>query len=433
MKRSDTEIKKNPILDYSDQDFLSFLYAERDRENSLSQYHGWSNWALIGAMITVLSIAYASFKGVGQFNWMRSLYYATGAISFFLAYHACFKFIDRDRGNDITRVHLLKEMAPWADSGLAIFTAIIAIVLVLIYDSPSDIFWSWITVLAVQIVVVTIALINRNKLVPFYFIRPYFPNLRWCITYDGFAGSLFALVWISSFNKASWCIINPEFEVGICMGAAVVLFYYLIRVNVENKAVGQFDAIIDRYLYAGISKEETFNKILCNRMGYGVLDVCQKELTKVQEMANDCKKKHQELETLKTKIQNGEYDIYQIAKDNRCLRNMLVYLDDSLKQSDKLASRLHEMVKIAPILDYVTVINTVFDINKELYSQVKAVQKDVGEVSSLLQVEFDKCYCQKANALCPKLDCEQRSEPKDKKYIRQLRRNHVYTKAKYLG
>ena len=433
MNQSNTEKKKNPILDFSDQEFQSFLYSERDRENSLSQYHGWNNWALIGAIITVLSVAYASLKGGGQFNWMQSVYYATGTVAFFLAYNSCFKFIERDRGHDFTRVRLLKEMTPWVDSVLAIITAITAIVLILIYDSLSEVYWSWIVVLIVQVLVVTIAFINRNHLVPFYFTRPYFPSLRWNIIYDGIAGGLFAWVWGSSFKKASWYVLNPEFEVGVCLGAAVILFYFLIRIKVENKAVEQFDAIVDRYLYVGKSKEETFTAILCNRMGYGVLEVVQKDLKMVQEMTGDCEKKRLELEMLKSKIQNGEYDIYQITKDNRRLKDMLNYLDDSLKQSDKLASRLHEMVRIAPILDYVTVINTVFDTNKELYSQVKAVQKDVGEVSSLLQNEFDKCFCQKANALCPNLNCEHRREQMDKKYIRQLRRNRIYTKAKNMG
>lgn len=420
--------EKKHIENLNEAEFISFLYSERDRENSLCQYHGWNDWALIGAIITVLGVAYASLKGGGPFNWMRSAYYATGTVSFFLAYHSCFTFINRDRGHDFTRVRLLKEMAPWADSVLAIVTAITALILILIYDNISDVFWSWIIVLVVQILVVTIALINRNHPVPFYFTRPYFPSLMWNITYDGIAGGLFAWLWSASFKKASWIIFNSEFEVGACIGAAVVLFYFLVRVKFENKAVEQFDAIVDMYLYVGKSKEETFNAILCNRMGYGALEVVQKDLKQVQEAAADCEKKRQEIEALKTKIQNGDYDINQISTDNRRLKDILRFMNDSLKQSDKLANRLNEMVRVAPVLDHVKIINIVFDTNHELYLQVKAVQTEVGVVLSLLQNEFDKCFCQKANALCPNLDCEHRSEPMDKKYIRQLRRNNVYMK-----
>lgn len=45
--------KKSGITDLSDSEFLSFLYSERDRENSLSQYQGWNYWALVGAIGTI--------------------------------------------------------------------------------------------------------------------------------------------------------------------------------------------------------------------------------------------------------------------------------------------------------------------------------------------------------------------------------------------
>lgn len=190
--------KKTTIPDFSDIDFISFLYSERDRENSLTQYHGWNYWALIGAIITILSIAYAALKGIERIDWMRVTYYATGSIAFFLAYHSWFKFIKRERGHDYTRVRLLREMAPWVDSGLAILTSIVAIVLILFFDCPSYVFWTWIVVLAIQIVVLVIALINRDRLVPYYFYRPYFTRLWLNIAYDGCAGGLFALAWSRS-------------------------------------------------------------------------------------------------------------------------------------------------------------------------------------------------------------------------------------------
>ncbi len=421
---------KHPLTDLSESEFLSFLYSERERENSLSQYQGWNNWALIGALITVLSVAYASLKSVGRIDWMRCSYYATGSVSFFLAYHSWLKFFKRERGYDFTRVRLLKEMVPWTDSGLSVLTAVFAIALILIYDNPSYLLWIWAVILLIQISIASIAMINRNRLVPSYFYRPFFSKLGWNVAYDGLAGGLFALAWSSSFKLASWNILNSEFEVGICLGTAVVLIYFFIRIKVENKVAEQFDAIIDRYLYTGISKEETLSAILCNRMGYGVMEVCEKELSKVQEMVDACKNKCKELEVLRANIKSDNYDIDQIAIDNRRLLVLLRFLNDALKQSDKLAARLNEMVRIAPILDHVAAIKTVFDTNHELYLQVKEVQKTVDDVSTLLQKEFDEHYCQKAKALCPNMDCEHRDEPFDKKYVRQLRHSHIYIKGK---
>jgi len=46
------------VTELSDAEFLSYLYAERDREESLNSYQGWNSWAVVGASITVVCAAY---------------------------------------------------------------------------------------------------------------------------------------------------------------------------------------------------------------------------------------------------------------------------------------------------------------------------------------------------------------------------------------
>jgi hypothetical protein len=46
------------VTELSDAEFLSYLYAERDREESLNSYQGWNLWVVIGAMITVACAVY---------------------------------------------------------------------------------------------------------------------------------------------------------------------------------------------------------------------------------------------------------------------------------------------------------------------------------------------------------------------------------------
>ncbi len=159
-------------------------------------------------------------------------------------------------------------------------------------------------------------------------------------------------------------------------------------------------------------------------MGYGVLDVCKKELHRVQEIAEACEQKLHGLEELKTKLQKGEYDIYDLPSYNRQMRHVLVFLDDSLKISDSLANRLNEILETAPVLNQVSSINLVIDTNHELCRLVGIVQKDVGDVTALIESDFHKYYCQKSNTLCPNLDCKYRNDPMEKKYARELRWRH---------
>ena len=50
------------VDEWDDTDFLSYLYSEREREHSQSQYQGWNNWALAGALIMAICAAYNTWK-----------------------------------------------------------------------------------------------------------------------------------------------------------------------------------------------------------------------------------------------------------------------------------------------------------------------------------------------------------------------------------
>ena len=47
------------ISNLTDAEFLLFLYSEKDREQSLSQFQGWNSWTLADAYATVLWTVYA--------------------------------------------------------------------------------------------------------------------------------------------------------------------------------------------------------------------------------------------------------------------------------------------------------------------------------------------------------------------------------------
>ncbi len=113
--------KNNKITNLDDADFISFLYSERDRENNLSQYQGWNNWALIGAFMTIVCAGYAILKDANTFNWNDVFYYSTGILSFFLIYHSWSRAFKRERGVDFYKVRTLSEIAPKESGGTGTF------------------------------------------------------------------------------------------------------------------------------------------------------------------------------------------------------------------------------------------------------------------------------------------------------------------------
>ena len=172
----------------------------------------------------------------------------------------------------------------------------------------------------------------------------------------------------------------------------------------------------------GATREETYRAILRNRMGYGVLEACEKDLLKVKAASMTCEQKEKKLEAIAEVIKSGNYIEHNLVEYLKYSRDTMAFLVKSLKQSDVLITRLDEIVRIAPDLHQVTEFKVIFDTNKELYKKMEEVRGRVGEISSLVQKEMDKYYCQKSNALCFKVDCNHRDDIYDKKYSRKMRR-----------
>ena len=96
------EVKKKSILvDLSDAEFLAFLYSEREREKSMSQYQGWNLWALFGAIITVVIAGYQLLKdNLSAISWSQVMYLISGILAFVLCYRPVALFFGRERGVD---------------------------------------------------------------------------------------------------------------------------------------------------------------------------------------------------------------------------------------------------------------------------------------------------------------------------------------------
>ena len=69
------------LTNLSDSDFLNFLYSERDREKSLSEKNGWTNWAIAGAMITVIYSLYVTLRNINLVDWEQVLLYSSGSLA----------------------------------------------------------------------------------------------------------------------------------------------------------------------------------------------------------------------------------------------------------------------------------------------------------------------------------------------------------------
>lgn len=375
---------KKHIANLPESEFISFLYSERDRENNLSEFHGWNNWALAGAIITAICSGYAVLKIHPSLDVAKVLYNAGCLIAFFLAYHSWAIIFRRERAVDFSKVRMMKEVIPVEKLVFVYVCAIASSITIALVDSCNVVFWLWVSVIVAYSTTLIIALSTKEKVVPSFFKEMSLPWDGVNAGYEGIIGVVFSLIGTQSFRLAGRHILSPEFEFGACLAVVLILLFILFKLNFSNKVVRRFDAIIDRYLYAGATREDTFHEISKNRMGYGVLDACYKELRDVEKRTQQCMEEEKELAKMREIVEDGNCDLKIIKEYDARVDAILADQQIALNLSKKLVDRMKEIVKVSSSFGDITEIKTVFDTSQQCLDKIKSVSDNVGEVSRML-------------------------------------------------
>ena len=373
------------IIDLPVADFLSFLYSERDRENGLSQHAGWNNWALVGAFVAIVSAGYAIVKASNSFNWKDVIYYSSGLFALFLIYHSWWRFITkRERGVDFSRVRTLKEVAPCVQIVFMIIIAVSSAVLIFVLDGFNSVFWCWVGFLAIVIVLIGVIISLRNRLVPSFFEELFLPWPWVNVVFVSFLSIVLSIAKSQAFKVVDVDYLSDALYVSLCIVASLVVVYIFFTINFRDKSVRRFDEIIDNYLYMGATKEATFHEVVKNRMGYGVIDSCEKELRQVQDKLSLCEKEEGEINTIRQAILDGGYNLSELHSYQKRLNVILATEQDAINSTKRLSERMYEIVKVSSVIKNKTDLEKLFNVNEELYDKVNKMTSSISDILSLI-------------------------------------------------
>lgn len=396
------------IPELNDADFISFLYAERDRENNLNQFHGWNNWALIGSLITVLCVIYSLLKDNDTLCIRTMLHSTSGVISIYLYLKAGLMFFKRERGYNYSRVRIIKDETPWADIGLVCVFAIIFISISLALSELGLIFWTWSIILGLYLIAITISIFNRDAILPSKYDNVFLPNFKMYVAFVSIVGGGWSVIICHTIITISTQILTNSFEIGCCIAAGLVIINLLIQINTSNKVVNSFDAIIDGYVYEGRSKAATYQAVLSNRMGYSVIEVCQKELKFIGDTLSKYDEIKNELDKVIIEIKEGSYNYVDLRRYNKLNLDSINLLQTALVISKKLTRRLKRILEITGC-ENIHEIEQISNLNDRFYTRIIVLINSVDEITALIDGEITKYYCNKYGGLCSK-DCKHRNE-----------------------
>ena len=391
--------KSNRITELSDSEFLSFLYSERDREESLNHFQGWNIWAVIGAMITVICTAYSiRCNHLGQIDRLRTVYLVSDYVSrLFLLWFVVVSvksFVERKRATDYKKLKCLKDVAPMP---YLIVATICTFELALFFIfTEHDNLWdvvpiSWM-VLAVSHILIDISVYrNWNSYVwaikeDIWFVR------TWVMVAVGLY--VYVLIWLiwnwSSKHITGPLIGTPEFELAVCGAAFVLLLYLLVMIIHTNRKSSEIDVQIDEYVYRGKSKEDVYMKLKANRLGYGILEVCSQELFALKKYSDNFDSHKKTLEELRASFENGDISVDCVVERFESLKESFEYNDEWANRVDALCDKLDEIGKNVPELKDEEEFVNLYGIAGSMMKKSKVMHHEIKSLTDEFQKFFDE-------------------------------------------
>lgn len=388
-KKNHIDMPKS-IMDLNDAEFLSFLYSERDREESLIKWQGWSNWALVGAFVAVMWTAFTIWKDHSYLEGSDVVYYTSCIVAVLLTFYSWIIFLKRERGIDFSRMRWLKEVFPYHLVMIALICSITFSFLIAAEDGYCYLFWLW-CILGVLFAITIISVIcYRDRVMPTYAEGFMFPWVKVNIWYYAVMGSLYGPICVQSFKKVSSDLLSNEFEIAACISVSIVILYFFLKFNIGDKAVKRLDVIIDDYVYNDVSREKTIREIVKNRMGYSVMDVCYRNMVEISDLMIECEEDYKRLDKIKEAVEGGEC---VIAQFNKLQDECKVFFDRQLKvmkKSRELSKKLREIEKITIGRKTIAAMHAILDENEKVMDRINVMKDKMPEVVNVVQKRIDE-------------------------------------------
>ena len=408
------EVKKKSILvDLTDAEFLAFLYSEREREKSMSQYQGWNLWALFGVIITVIIAGYQLLKdNLSTISWSQVMYLISGILAFVLCYRPVALFFGRERGVDARKLKTLKDVAPIVFLGCAILVSVCFSVLTTAFNKDP---WfmapiAWIISALLFIGCGLSVYINREKIVKSYLSGMLFTEQKWERRIGGLLGGSLSLTWFNSFKQISSPVIGTaSFELAVCISSCVFLLYFLMKVYSSEKTTQKIDVLIDDYLYKNASKEAVYIVLRIGRMGNTVLESFSRELLDMRSSFEAYEQKKSRIQEIDDILGKDNVEAAALSEYLNEISDILNYLRKCNTQADILGDKLLQVSSQVPELkedeeyDFLSsILDVLVNRQRELYRLTETVFDE-------MKCWICKYHCEKYGVLCEK-ECEHRND-----------------------
>lgn len=271
---------EHKIWEMPDEEFLSFLYAERERDYAKYSSLGVNLWIAGAAIVGLLGYAFNRISTDYElFNWRLFTYYSITLGSIIITLASMISPIVHNRGwHSEYRVTTIAMNAPKDEmfwKGLILWSNLIWLYYL---KDFGWVFWTTILLFSVDLWGILNVYIKGNKLIRVDQKGCYFASELIEIIYRSLEVLLGMCVLLVAIRTWGWeyAMAVEEFEMS-CVLAIIVGVLWIIDYTIREEKYHMIDEVIDEYIYGNSTKQETYVYLLRHSQGFDIIDVIRSE------------------------------------------------------------------------------------------------------------------------------------------------------------
>lgn len=410
----------------TDSEFISWLYLERDREESIHKIPGWNTWILITAIISIISFIYSilSDRDV-DVNLYQSIIFSSWLITLLIDVYPFFTLIEKKkRAIDPIRIRELKDQAPIIYARYITFITILYSIIILfnepIYLNFRD-YWPWMALTTLYLSALISVEINKHKIVQVRENLDLFPSVGISLVFN--LVTIGIAFFAANFSSREVPKINShEFVLGIAFASIIVLLYLLLQYIFGGWNKNNIEELIDNVVYNKYSRKEAFHKLEAIKLGYLPVEYLKNYVEKLEVIHKGC------IDSICT----IEQAIDEISKQETYSFELIQRTQKKIECLNKLCRMHNDYSKL--LIKKLKEISINKNTSKDTETQqfVESIDDRILDNGTLIelcnklttesQIYIERYQCKKYNMLCDKEDCKQRNKSRLPKYkmIRKL-------------
>ena len=408
----------------TESEFLSFLYAEKERLHTNFSKPGWNNWAIAGAFIALLVYTFNILTepttlclGV---NWeavlMLFIVFLSVTIIVIMICPYLFPKMEIYYPNRITTLWDETPIFEFIISGLSFL--IIAILLI-VSNNYSWMLYVFGYLSLERLSTVCILFYKRNKLV-YSGVKYNFIPTNWIgLMLKTIPFILFTLIAIYSF----WDYVQElnlylnELQIAAAFIGFWILTYISFKTNsTPNKMLNGIDNIIDRYAYSDMSLQDAMDELMYLRYGSNVNQIIKNDLSIFFKALNGLEHTNTQLDIIIKTIDEGKLNPQLYYEWLVCRKNEHPKLIDAISKGRKLVEKLGNINNIPNNVKHSDNFKSLIDLTKSGLDKIEATKDKFNVIFGRFATFREMYYCRKSGSFCADLECEKRNDKMSIKY-----------------